>query len=116
MDPKQFLADDTKTVVDPALQEIGEQIAHARRLSGLTQQQVANLAGISRPRFRDVEKGVAAARTSTLLNIARAVGLEVMLVPQLLMPAVRALLQEGGDDDQPAFFVVSDDGPDDGIG
>lgn len=101
---------------DPALQDIGEQIARARRSSGQTQEQVANLAGITRPRFRDIEKGVAAARTSTLLNIARAVGLEVMLVPQQLMPAVRALLQQGDDDDQPAFVTAPDDGPDDGIG
>ena len=101
---------------DPALQDIGAQIAHARRSSGLTQEQVANLAGITRPRFRDIEKGVAAARTSTLLNIARAVGLEVMLVPQSLMPAVRALLQQGADDDQPAFVAAPDDGPENGIG
>ena len=101
---------------DPALQDIGAQIAQARRSAGLTQEQVANLAGITRPRFRDIEKGVAAARTSTLLNIARAVGLEVMLVPQPLMPAVRALLQQGADDDQPAFVAAPDDGQDDGIG
>lgn len=101
---------------DPALHEIGALIAQARRSAGLTQEQVANLAGITRPRFRDIEKGIAAARTSTLLNVARAVGLEVMLVPQSLMPAVRAILLQGDDDDQPAFVAAPDDGPDDGIG
>ena len=31
---------------------------------------------------------------TTLLNIARALGLELMLIPQALMPAVQSLLQD----------------------
>lgn len=75
----------------------------------MTQGQVADLAGISRPRYRDIETGAAAARATTLINIARALGMEVMLVPQALVPAVEALLRPNDDDDLPAFFPRPDD-------
>jgi len=85
------------------LQILGKQLRQARRAARLTQEQVAGLAGLSRPRYRDIETGVAAARTTTLVNIARAVGLEMMLVPQALVPAVEVLLQPAAEDDRPAF-------------
>ena len=92
------------------LQEIGDRLRDARRAGGLTQEQVADLAGITRPRYRDIEKGAAAARATTLINIARALGLEMMLVPQALVPAVKALLRPHADDDLPAFSPQPDDG------
>lgn len=92
------------------LQEIGDRLRDARRAGGLTQEQVADLAGITRPRYRDIEKGAAAARATTLINIARALGLEMMLVPQALVPAVNALLRPHADDDLPAFSPQPDDG------
>lgn len=86
-----------------ALQDIGALLRQARLSAGLTQEQVADLAGLSRPRYRDIETGAAAARMTTLLNIARALGLELMLIPQALMPAVQSLLQPQDADDLPAF-------------
>ncbi|WP_317152296.1 helix-turn-helix domain-containing protein [Sphingopyxis indica] len=88
---------------DDLLKEIGDQLRRARQAARLTQEQVADLAGISRPRYRDIETGAAAARATTLINIARAVGLEMMLVPQAVAPAVAALLHPETDDDRPAF-------------
>ncbi len=82
---------------------IGNQFRRARLVAGLTQEQVADLAGISRPRYRDVETGAAAARATTLINVARALGLEMMLVPQAVVPAIEALLSPHGEDDRPAF-------------
>ena len=85
------------------LHEIGRLFSQARTAAGLTQEQVAELAGISRPRYRDIETGAAAARTTTLINIARALGLEMMLVPQAMVPAIEALLRPEAEDDHPAF-------------
>lgn len=82
---------------------IGDHFRSARLAAGLTQEQVADLAGISRPRYRDIETGAAAARTTTLINIARALGLEMMLVPQAMVPAIEALLRPDAEDDHPAF-------------
>ncbi len=86
-----------------ALGAIGDHFRRARLAARLTQEQVADLAGISRPRYRDVETGAAAARTTTLINIARALGLEMMLVPQAMVPAIEALLRPEADEDRPAF-------------
>jgi transcriptional regulator with XRE-family HTH domain len=91
-----------------ALQEIGELFRSARIAAGMTQEQVAELSGISRPRYRDIEKGAAACRATTLINIARALGLELMVVPQAMVPAIRALTHY--DDDVPAFAAQPEDG------
>ena len=96
------------------LRDIGRRLGAARMDAGLTQEQVAELAGISRPRYRDIEKGTAAARTTTLVNIARALGLEMMLVPEAMVPAVEALMRPDDDDDLPAFVVQADDEDDHG--
>lgn len=95
-----------------ALLEIGRLLKTARKGMGLTQEEVADIAGISRPRYREIEAGSAAARTTTLINIARALGLEMMLIPQAMVPAVDALLQPHDDDDLPAFVTSSGGGAD----
>ncbi len=90
------------------LHDIGELFRRARFAAGLTQEQVADLAGLSRPRYRDVEKGTAAARATTLINVGRALGLEMMLIPQSIVPAVRAMMNTPDDDDLPAFAPQPD--------
>ncbi|KQW55608.1 helix-turn-helix transcriptional regulator [Ensifer sp. Root127] len=91
-----------------ALLQIGRLLKTKRKGLGLTQEQVAEMAGISRPRYREIETGSAAARTTTLINIARALGLEIMLIPQAMVPAVDALLRPNDDDDLPAFMSRPD--------
>lgn len=92
-----------------SLLEIGQLLKAARKGRQLTQEQVADMAGISRPRYREIEAGGSAARTTTLINIARALGLELMLIPQALIPAVDALLRPHDDlDDLPAFMAHPD--------
>lgn len=94
-----------------ALQDIGQLLKTTRKDRQLTQEQVADMAGISRPRYREIEAGTSAARTTTLINIARALGLELMLVPQAVVPAVDALLRPHDDlDDLPAFIARPDGG------
>ncbi len=94
-----------------ALLEIGRLLKTTRKRLRLTQEMVADMAGISRPRYREIEAGSSAARTTTLINIARALGLELMLIPQAIVPAVDALTRphDDDDDDLPAF-VASPDG------
>ncbi|MGK6314167.1 helix-turn-helix domain-containing protein [Neorhizobium sp. DT-125] len=98
------------TAESEALLEIGQLLKTARKGLRLTQEQVADLAGISRPRYREIETGNAAARTTTLINIARALGLELMLIPQAIVPAVDALLQPPDDDDDLPAFVPTPGG------
>ncbi|MBB4371931.1 transcriptional regulator with XRE-family HTH domain [Bradyrhizobium sp. cir1] len=88
---------------------LGRLLRDARKQAGLTQEQVAERAGISRPRYRDIEQGAAAARATTLINVARALGIELMLIPQAMVPGVNALLRPSDDEDRPAFTTDEDD-------
>jgi len=91
------------------LLEIGQLLKATRKGRQLTQEQVADMAGISRPRYREIEAGTSAARTTTLINICRALGLELMLIPQAMVPAVGALLRPHDEfDDLPAFLAHPD--------
>jgi transcriptional regulator with XRE-family HTH domain len=93
------------------LKQLGQQLRRARLAANMTQERIADLAGVSRPRYRDIETGAAAARTTTLVNIARALGMEMMLVPQRMVPAVESMLHatRDDDDDRPAFLPDGDD-------
>jgi transcriptional regulator with XRE-family HTH domain len=84
------------------LSELGHQFRESRQRAKLTQDQVALRAGLSRVSYRAIETGATAPRASTLVNIARALGMEMMLVPKEIVPAVNAMLH-AGDEDQPAF-------------
>jgi transcriptional regulator with XRE-family HTH domain len=100
--------------VSDALWDLGRLLKATRKDRQLTQEQVAYMAGISRPRYREIEAGSSAARTTTLINIARALGLELMLIPQAIVPAVDALLRPDDDiDDLPAFTINPDSSHDD---
>jgi len=92
-----------------ATQQLGRLLRDARKKAGLTQEQVAERAGISRPRYRDIELGNAAGRATTLINVARALGMELMLIPQAMVPGVNALLRPSEDEDRPAFTTDMDD-------
>ena len=90
------------------LTELGLLFRQGRQRARLTQDQVASRAGLSRPSYRAIETGAAAARAGTLVNIARALGMEMMLIPKQLVPAVQAMLH-AGDEDQPAFTADPED-------
>lgn len=91
------------------LRDLGKILYNARKQKGLTQEQVAERAGISRPSYRDIENGGAAARATTLINVARALGMELMLIPQAMVTGVNALLRPSDDDDTPAFTTEPDE-------
>lgn len=85
------------------LKDLGKRLRAARERTGLTQEETADRAGISRRSYRTIESGAAAARATTLFNIARSLGLEIMLVPQAMVPGVHAMLRPADDEDRPAF-------------
>lgn len=86
------------------LVQIGQLLKAARKDLGYSQKRVADGAGISRLRYHDIEAGRSAARITTLISIARALGLELMFVPQVWVPAVNALLRPDDIiDDMPSY-------------
>lgn len=57
----------------------GERLRTARQTAGLTQEELAERAGIDRPAVSEIERGLRDARLSTLLRIESALGAELSL-------------------------------------
>jgi transcriptional regulator with XRE-family HTH domain len=72
---------------------IGRLLASARERLGLSQSELARRLGVSGANLSRIEHG-ADLRVSTLVDIARALQLEPMLVPKERVPSVRALLDD----------------------
>lgn len=69
-------------------------LASTRRRAGLNQKSLAARIGADQSYVSKVERGVIDLQTSTLVEIARALGLELMLIPRQLVPTVQALQRE----------------------
>ncbi|MFF7949157.1 helix-turn-helix domain-containing protein [Streptomyces griseorubiginosus] len=59
----------------------GSRLRAARDRAGLTQEELAERAGIDRPAYSEIERGLRDARLSTLLRIETALGAELVLLP-----------------------------------
>ena len=74
-----------------ALHPIVTEVATARRAAKLSQRVLGKKIGLAQSHVSKIERGAVDPQLSNLLEIARALGLELMLVPRRLVPAVRAL-------------------------
>jgi transcriptional regulator with XRE-family HTH domain len=77
------------------LVEQGEQIATAfiaaRLRAGLSQRALGAKVGLAQSHISKIERSAVDPQFSSLVEIARALGLDLMLVPRQLVPAVQAL-------------------------
>jgi DNA-binding XRE family transcriptional regulator len=71
-------------------------LREARRAAGLSQAELASLAGVSRMTLQKLEAGTIDPRLSTWTVLMRAVGLDVVLAPTELAPSVAEFLRSGG--------------------
>lgn len=79
-----------------SIMSISDEVARARKAAGQTQQSLATAAGLSRMTVQRFEAGEVDARVSTLQEMARALGMEWMLVPRELRPELEAFLRSNG--------------------
>ncbi|MEA2080586.1 MAG: helix-turn-helix transcriptional regulator [Pseudomonadota bacterium] len=77
-----------------AIQPLTDALKAAREKKELSQRAFARKTGVPQSRLSRIENGYIDLRTSNLLEIARALGLEVMLVPRRLVPTVRSLANQ----------------------
>lgn len=75
---------------------IGAALRDARRAAGLKQDELARRAGVSRMTVQRIEAGTIDPRASTLLVLARALGLELLVVPAALRPTIEDFVRSGG--------------------
>lgn len=71
-------------------------LVDTRKAAGLTQADIAEQAGLSRMAVQKAEAGETDPRLSTLQVMARAMGMEFMLVPTDIRKDVEQFIQSGG--------------------
>jgi transcriptional regulator with XRE-family HTH domain len=78
------------------MSNLTDELQNARKAAGLSQDALAMQAGLSRMTVQRIESGQIDPRLSTLLEMARALGLELMTVPAALRPQLEDFVRSGG--------------------
>lgn len=71
-------------------------LAAARKAQGITQADLAARAGLSRMAVQRTETGDVDPRFSTLAEMARVLGMDLIAVPTALRPELQAFIHAGG--------------------
>jgi transcriptional regulator with XRE-family HTH domain len=83
--------------------EIGKKLRQARNAKGLSQAALAKRAGVPQSHISKIENTGVDLRLSSLAEIARALDLELMLVPRKVVLATQSLIRQA----QPAEFSLA---------
>jgi transcriptional regulator with XRE-family HTH domain len=95
------------------LEVLATQLKRAREEKKLSQRTLAELVGIPQGHLSRIENGTVDLQTSTLMQLARALDLELTLVPTRALPAVAALTTRSSATQGPAYTLEDEDGHDD---
>jgi transcriptional regulator with XRE-family HTH domain len=77
--------------MEPRLQPLVATLKRAREQKGLTQRELAKKVGLPQSHISRIERGAVDLQTTGLIEIARALDMELVLVPRALLSAVQAL-------------------------
>lgn len=95
------------------LDEIATSIRASRQAKALTQKALGQRVGLPQSHISKIEKGVVDLQLSSLVEIARALDLEVKLVPRKALPAVEGAVRAYGTTIEtsqlPAYRLDEDD-------
>jgi transcriptional regulator with XRE-family HTH domain len=82
--------------MNAGLQDIAASIKSARAAKSLTQRELGQRVGLPQSHISKIEKGAVDLQLSSLTEIARALDLEVKLVPRKALPAVEGAVRAHG--------------------
>ena len=74
-----------------AITDITEKLKAAREAKGLSQRKLSQLSGVPQAHISKIESGHVDLRISSLIELSRALGLELTLVPRNTLPAVNTI-------------------------
>ena len=94
------------TKIDTALSEV---LRRARLNRHLSQQELARKLGVRQRQISDLERAAMDPRLSTVQNVARALDLEVMLVPRHLISTVQGLQRTSVESAKRPMYALGDD-------
>ncbi|MGC4251216.1 MAG: helix-turn-helix transcriptional regulator [Sphingobium sp.] len=95
--------------------DIAASVKAARQTKALTQRELGRRVGLPQSHISKIESGGVDLQLSSLIQIARALDLEIRLIPRKALPAVEGVLrsQEAGDgkaaDQHPAYRLEEDE-------
>ena len=78
------------------IDEIAASIRAARKTKAMTQKELGQRVGLPQSHISKIEKGAVDLQLSSLVEIARALGLEVKLIPRKALPAVEGAVRVHG--------------------
>ena len=73
-----------------------QELEAARKAADLSQEQLAQSAGLSRMTVQRTEAGQIDPRLSSVAAIAKTLGMDLMLVPSALRPELESFVRSGG--------------------
>jgi len=76
-----------------ALEHIATALKTARETQGLSQRALSELTGVPQSHISKIETGNVDLRVSSLIELARVLGLELVLVPRKSVPAVNSIIR-----------------------
>jgi HTH-type transcriptional regulator/antitoxin HipB len=82
--------------------QVAAELARRRKAKGLTQADLGRRIGLPQSHISRIEHGKTDLRLSSLLDLARLLDLEVMLVPREVVPVVRSVVAAAEGDRRPA--------------
>ena len=88
---------------------LSQMLRDAREKRHLTQKALAQKLDMRQRQISDLERGTVDSRLSTILNVARALDLELMLIPRPLIASVEGLQRAGSDTAQRPMYALDDE-------
>lgn len=85
---------------------IANNLKAAREAKGLSQRALGKLAGVPQSHISKIENGFVDLRLSSLIELARVLGLELVLVPRKTLPAIKSIAR--GSFSSPKSEVIND--------
>jgi transcriptional regulator with XRE-family HTH domain len=92
------------------MQSIIEQLKSFRLANGLKQAEMGQKIGLPQSHLSRIEQGATDPRLSTVLDMARVLDQELVLVPRQLLPQLRALLY-GEEEDERRWQLDDEENP-----
>lgn len=95
------------------LGHIARALKDARTRKGLSQRELSQRSGVPQGQISKIENGMVDLRASSLVALARALDVDLILVPRRSVPVVKAIIRSAGASGEvkPAYSL---DGEDDG--
>jgi HTH-type transcriptional regulator/antitoxin HipB len=97
--------------VDHSIEHIARALRQAREGKGLSQRALSAASGVPQGHISRIEAGIVDLRLSSLVELMRALDLELMLVPRHAVTAARIIIRASGPDlpGRPAYDLDEDD-------